>query len=112
MASYATTTDLDALERPKPSVLKRTGNSGRPPQGAECLDDGVEYRVWAPICRTVEVEVLGVDGERVRTLPMELGADGYARVFDPEGKAGDRYKLRLNREKSWPDPAARWQPEG
>ncbi len=83
------------------------------PQGAEVNESGVQYRIWAPACRRLDLEIFEPAGRTVvRTLPLERSDDGYFDVVDPQGKAGDFYKFRLNGENSFPDPASRWQPHG
>lgn len=58
------------------------------------------------------VEALIENG--ARTLPMEPTLDGYFYALDSRGRAGDRYKFRLDGDeaKTFPDPASRFQPEG
>jgi len=80
------------------------------PQGAEVLDNGVRYRVWAPGKRNVQVEVFR--GARCRIIPLMLDAGGYHHAIDDDGQAGDLYQYRLNGKGPFPDPASRWQPEG
>lgn len=78
--------------------------------GAEVrAGDSVRFRVWAPRCSRVEVVIEGREGG----IELEEEAGKY---FSGEvGKAGEgtRYWFRLdNREKLYPDPASRFQPEG
>ena len=82
------------------------------PQGAEIVEGGVRYRIWAPDKQEVEVEVTNsFTGRRkiVKLLPEE---EGYHAVFDQFGVAGDTYQYRFGGEAVFPDPASRWQPEG
>lgn len=83
------------------------------PQGAEIGSSGVRYRVWAPACERVDVEICGKDGEPARLLPMTLDAHDYYHVVDEKGRAGDLYKFRLDGDpaRTFPDPASRWQPQ-
>lgn len=78
--------------------------------GANVLPDGgVEFRVWAPAARTVEVELFRQDG----IARFELSAQGGG-IFSAAVRnagAGVRYKFRLDGH-SYPDPYSRFQPEG
>ncbi len=78
--------------------------------GASLTQDGVRYCVWAPGHSMVEAVIEG--GARV--LPMEQTVDQYFYALDSRGRAGDRYKFRLDGDeaKTFPDPASRFQPEG
>jgi maltooligosyltrehalose trehalohydrolase len=76
------------------------------PLGATPREDGlVEFRVWAPLAGSVEVEVAG--GLR----RLEAQEDGtYAGTI--EAHVGDDYRYRLDSDEAWPDPCSRHQPEG
>ncbi len=81
------------------------------PLGATPLAAGrVALRVWAPRCRTVEVEILP-EGKETTRLPMTRDAQGF---YDAvvEGPVGLRYRYVLDGERRRPDPAARALPEG
>jgi maltooligosyltrehalose trehalohydrolase len=78
--------------------------------GAEIAGSGVRYRVWAPDNRKVELCVENHAGARnVAFVPLE---GGFHEVQDIYGRAGDRYRLRLDDGPLTPDPASRSQPEG
>jgi len=81
----------------------------RLPIGAELQPDGgVDFRLWAPRCRAVVVEIEGLGPE---TLQAEAG--GYFSLWSRLARAGMRYRFRLDRhEAALPDPASRFQPEG
>ncbi|MDB5310403.1 MAG: Alpha-amylase-family protein [Gemmataceae bacterium] len=81
----------------------------RLPVGAEVVPDGVDFRVWAPGRRTVEV-VGEDDGPPTAALAPE--GNEYFSGTIPGLAAGDRYRYRLDGEGSFPDPAARYQPAG
>ena len=81
-------------------------------QGATVRREGVAYRVYAPACRKVELEIMGGAGAVLRRVPMRLDDEGFAMAVDSEGKVGDLYKYRLDEGSSWPDPASRFQPAG
>lgn len=82
-----------------------TKTQRRFPVGAEMLDDGVSFRVWAPDHRRVDV-VLD-DGEHALT-PED---DGYFAAVVPGLVAGAEYRFRLGGgETLYPDPGSRAQP--
>jgi len=78
--------------------------------GARVVDDGVQFRVWAPRARTVEVE-LG-DPARPRLVALARGRDGVFAGRDAAVAAGDDYALRLDGGPPRPDPVSRSQPYG
>src|SRR5204862_242805 len=80
----------------------------RLPIGAELQPDGgVDFRLWAPRCRAVVVEIEGLGPE---TLQAEAG--GYFSLWSRLARAGMRYRFRLDRhEAALPDPASRFRPE-
>ncbi|HYC00911.1 MAG TPA: malto-oligosyltrehalose trehalohydrolase [Candidatus Limnocylindrales bacterium] len=63
----------------------------------------VTLRVWAPDARAVEAIV----DDQVRPLRQER--DG---AWTCALEAGQRYRLRVDGNGPFPDPASRWQPEG
>ncbi len=78
--------------------------------GASWLGDGrSRFRVWAPERRSVEVALEAKGG--LRLLPLERAAGGYFEGVHP-ARPGDRYKLRLDGGDAFPDPAARFLPDG
>ncbi len=85
----------------------------RYPIGAEPLPaGGTHFRVWAPFRQKVEV-VLGhasVADSPGQELDPEPG--GYFSGDVPEAAAGALYRFRLDGSGPFPDPAARFQPEG
>ena len=80
----------------------------RLPVGAEYQGEGVTHvRVWAPAASAVAVVVVG-NGETA----LNSESNGYFSGF-VDAAPGDRYELRLDTgERSYPDPASRFQPEG
>ncbi|MBI4573434.1 MAG: malto-oligosyltrehalose trehalohydrolase [candidate division NC10 bacterium] len=77
--------------------------------GAICLGDGwVRFRVWAPGCRRVEVEIVHPESRRVALRPT---AGGYF-AASLQGQAGLRYFYILDGQARRPDPASRALPEG
>src|SRR5262245_12190905 len=82
------------------------------PIGAERMTgDGVHFRVWAPRSKTVAVEFVNSAGRIESTLPLQADGGGYFSGAAPNAAAGARYKFKLEHG-SFPDPAARLQPEG
>ena len=77
------------------------------PVGAEVSDDGVLFRVWAPVRK--RVEVVFDDGDNV---PLHAEDSGYFSGVAPKARAGSRYKYKLDGGETCPDPASRFQPEG
>lgn len=81
----------------------------RLPVGAELTSDrGTHFRVWAPKRRTVEVVLDGAQ----RGVPLEPEGNGYFSGFLRDVGAGARYRYRLDGGGVYPDPAARFQPDG
>jgi maltooligosyltrehalose trehalohydrolase len=82
----------------------------RLPFGANGVDGGVEFRVWAPGHAAVDVVVYGPGAEDVHPLAPEDRGWFSARV---EGAGpGTRYTYRLDGGDAFPDPASRSQPDG
>lgn len=81
-----------------------------PSLGARVKKNGVCFRVWAPLAETVDVVI----EEAKEVYPMARDEKGYYRC-EVQGVgvgAGARYRYRMNRDRSYPDPASRFQPEG
>jgi maltooligosyltrehalose trehalohydrolase len=74
---------------------------------------GVHFRVWAPRCQRVMVQVTDRAGELRQPLTLASEEGGYFSGFDPAGRAGDHYWFLLDdQDQRLPDPASRFQPEG
>jgi len=82
----------------------------RLPLGANLVDGGVEFRVWAPASARVDVILYGPDAEAVH--PLDRQGDGWFRGVVPGIGAGARYRYRLDEAETCPDPASRSQPQG
>jgi maltooligosyltrehalose trehalohydrolase len=81
------------------------------PQGALRLRDGtIEWRIWAPLAAEVQL-VTWPNGVRTQQ-PMTAGDDGYHTYRAAQAEPGLRYAYHLGEGREWPDPAARWQPDG
>ena len=92
--------------------LRETRTRELLPQGAEIVESGVRYRVWAPGKATVEVGVESAVSRKREIVPLFLDAGGYFHGIHRGGGAGDTYKFRLGGAATFPDPFSRWQPEG
>jgi maltooligosyltrehalose trehalohydrolase len=79
------------------------------PIGAEPQSGGgVHFRLWAPRCREIVVEIEGLE-----PAALQSETDGYYSLWSLPARAGMRYRFRLDRgERAFPDPASRFQPEG
>lgn len=81
------------------------------PVGAEPLDRGVSFRVWAPDHDRVDVVV--EEGHGAGLHPLGADGDGYFSGVVREAAVGTRYRFRLDgRGEALPDPASRFQPAG
>jgi malto-oligosyltrehalose trehalohydrolase len=75
------------------------------PFGAELVDDGVHFRLWAPRASTVVLRLEGA-GE----WPMERAEGGWFSLTTDEARAGTRYRYLIDGQ-AVADPASRHQPE-
>ncbi|HEX7318716.1 MAG TPA: malto-oligosyltrehalose trehalohydrolase [Pyrinomonadaceae bacterium] len=84
----------------------------RLPVGAEALPGVVvDFRVWAPRRRKVEVIVFESGGRAAHDMEREEG--GYFSALVEDLKEGALYRFRLDGDDYlYPDPASRFQPEG
>ncbi|MEA3188336.1 MAG: maltooligosyltrehalose trehalohydrolase [Chthoniobacter sp.] len=79
------------------------------PIGAELIEGKVNFRVWAPVAKTVEV---ALENGLVESVQLEPEKDGYF-SGSVEGADGLRYGFRLDQsDRIYPDPASRFQPDG
>jgi maltooligosyltrehalose trehalohydrolase len=67
-------------------------NGWRLPFGANVVDGGVEFRVWAPASRSVAVILYGPDAEAVHPLAAE--GEGWFGATVPGAGAGARDQWR------------------
>jgi maltooligosyltrehalose trehalohydrolase len=89
--------------------MTQVGRTRRLPVGAEPLvTGGVHFRVWAPVARTLAVEIEGLP-----KLPLVSEPNGYFSGTIPSAQPGMRYRFRRGRDdRPMPDPASRFQPDG
>ena len=80
------------------------------PVGAELVQKGVHFRVWAPGRNRVEVIFQGEHAGE--PLQMTAEDEGYFSAVARDAGAGTLYRYRLDGGDSYPDPASRYQPEG
>ena len=79
----------------------------RLPVGAEVQPDGgVHFRAWAPKARKLEVLTHG----GAHALAAE--SHGYFSGSVAGAAAGSLYRLRIDGDRDYPDPASRFQPDG
>jgi maltooligosyltrehalose trehalohydrolase len=83
--------------------------SWKPALGAWPEAGGVRFRVWAPEVRSLAVLMEGRGGA---AQWLGRSAEGYFSGLVPGVGPGDRYRYRVEGRGDFPDPAARFQPEG
>jgi maltooligosyltrehalose trehalohydrolase len=82
----------------------------RLPVGAEVVEGGVHFRVWAPRRRNIEVVF---EDAAAAPLPLAPGQDGYFSGLSSDARAGMLYRFRLDGpDYLYPDPVSRFQPRG
>ncbi|WP_419418507.1 malto-oligosyltrehalose trehalohydrolase [Legionella sp. D16C41] len=82
----------------------------RLPIGAEVVNNGVHFRVWAPKRKKIK---LILNHDQSASLVLQAEGNGYFSTFVPNAKAGDQYSFQLDNNKIlYPDPASRYQPQG
>lgn len=79
--------------------------------GALVDEAGTHFRIWAPGNTTLEV-VLEAESGANAVHALERGDDGWFTGHLEGVQAGDRYRLRLDGDATFPDPYSRFQPEG
>jgi len=82
-----------------------------PTLGAISLRDATRFRVWAPGRDAVSV-VIDPGSGRETAVPLDAEGRGYFGGTVAGVTAGARYRFTLDGEGPFPDPAARFQPEG
>jgi maltooligosyltrehalose trehalohydrolase len=83
------------------------------PVGATLLNDGVRFRVWAPVRRSIELVFVNPSGRERRRIALEREDEGYFSASVPDARDGDLYLYKLDDgEMYFPDPASHFQPQG
>lgn len=85
------------------------------PLGAEVVEGGVHFRLWASTRTAASVVILGEGPSPPELRELELTAEpgGYFSGLVPGAGAGTRYAFRLSGDhRLYPDLASRFQPEG
>jgi maltooligosyltrehalose trehalohydrolase len=102
------------LPKDSPGASRGEVAQRRLPIGAELLPaNGVDFRVWAPRCKKVEVVFETSRGVTGDALELRRDAQGYFSELAQHGRAGMLYRFRLDGgETLLPDPASRFQPDG
>src|SRR5689334_8554443 len=77
--------------------------------GAQALDSGCAFQVWAPFADSAQVSI---ESPGRRTLDLERDEQGYYTGYVEDFGPGTRYFFVLNGDSKRPDPASRFQPEG
>ena len=77
------------------------------PVGAEVLDEGTHFRVWAPKRKKVEVVI-----ESGHAMELAREGGGYFSGLAAGVGAGALYRCRLDSGDAFPDPISRFQPKG
>ena len=83
----------------------------RMPVGAEPVDGGAHFRVWAPRSKTAAVQLGSSANGDIKVIPLEREKEGYFSGFVPEARANTLYKFQID-SGAFPDPVSRFQPEG
>lgn len=83
--------------------------SWEPSLGATLTPQGVQFRLWAPAAKQVE---LVLEAPRQEKVPMTRDADGYFSTLISKLGAGALYRYRVDGKGPFPDPVSRFQPTG
>eukprot|EP01111_Echinosteliopsis_oligospora_P018358 TRINITY_DN836_c0_g1_i1.p1 TRINITY_DN836_c0_g1~~TRINITY_DN836_c0_g1_i1.p1 ORF type:complete len:637 (+),score=219.24 TRINITY_DN836_c0_g1_i1:170-2080(+) len=80
--------------------------------GAYPRADGVQFNVWAPEAKSVEL-VLYEDGDNESSrTPMTINSVGVYQLLTKSASAGSKYKYVIDGNGPFPDPTSRYQPDG
>ncbi|HSH90841.1 MAG TPA: malto-oligosyltrehalose trehalohydrolase [Ramlibacter sp.] len=83
------------------------------PFGAQLRQGGgVDFRLWAPAARAVELALDAGPSAQARRVPAEGDAQGWWECHIPDAVAGTLYQWRIDNELLVPDPASRQNPHG
>jgi malto-oligosyltrehalose trehalohydrolase len=78
------------------------------PFGAELMDEGVRFRLWAPSASAVSLQI---EGAAPLAIPMVHEEGGWFSLTTAAARAGTRYRYCIG-GKAVPDSASRRQPAG
>src|ERR1700722_3822658 len=98
-------------EASRPPVSARLLFGRKLPVGAEIVENGVHFRVWAPSSQTAAVKMTSPSGGEATIVKLDPEAGGYFAGLAPETRANMLYKIQIE-SGEFPDPASRFQPEG
>jgi maltooligosyltrehalose trehalohydrolase len=84
----------------------------RPPLGAQVMEGGTTFSVWAPAARSVDVALRTPDGTALASHALQPQADGVFTQWVAGIGPGTRYRFSLDGGPGLPDPRSRWQPQG
>ena len=76
--------------------------------GASVSDEGVRFRVWAPVVTSISLVI----EDESKEIPMDPEGKGYFTTFLSGAESKMRYSYLLNANQIRPDPISRFQPEG
>src|SRR3712207_5070831 len=88
--------------RHEPPCMRRVHSM---PFGAEALEEGVRFRLWAPTAGEVALVLDGAE------RPMRDVGNGWRELIANDAAPGQRYGFRVAEDLVVPDPASRFQPE-
>jgi len=80
----------------------------RMPFGAEVVDDGVRFRLWAPGAQRVQLAL--ERNAHALDIDMRGVADGWFELVTDAAQAGSLYRYRIDGRLEVPDPASRFNP--
>src|SRR4051794_28722573 len=81
-----------------------------PTFGAVPERGGARFSVWAP--RATRVDLVLERDDTALTRPLARGPDGVFSAWEPDLRAGARYRFSVDGGAPLPDPASRSQPDG
>lgn len=68
------------------------------------------FKVWAPLLKNVEIEIIKDSGTVI--LPLGKENNGYWHIQTKDAAPGDKYLYKLEPGNKRPDPASFYQPQG
>ena len=89
-------------------AIKDTRMAPTVPLGAQVVETGVQFRLWAPKAHRIEV-VLG--SGNTQSLRRDDETDYFTAIIS-EASPGMTYRYRVDGKEDFPDPCSRFQPAG